>query len=399
LRPDTLRQFAPRARADLIEVLGTRGNEVLSRFGINATPLRFCHFMAQVAHECGGFTLTHESLKYRAERMVEVFGPGKHSANLTLREAKKLVGKEKEFAERVYGLGNPVKARDLGNTKPGDGYRYRGRGFLQITGRAAYRETGRKIGVDLEADPEKAAEPYHALLAAAAFWDSRNLNQVADRDDLEAVTRAINGGRNGLADRRKRLEQAKALWGGGLESAFGAATLERAKGRRDLALGSSGPDVALLKRRLTLAGYGEGVGEDDVFGRATHLAVVRFQLDGGLPADGLVEEVTWDRLEQQASGVAPGSGRKPDSRSRRGGAVVGWGLVVLLLALVFAAWALGWVPDAWRLRVAGAAAGVALVAGAALVGIGAGLNREARRRAEVPEDLPTRPEGPPDGEA
>ena len=86
LTVETLKAFAPQARPDYAAVLGTEGNAVLTRYGINESPLRLCHFMAQVGHECGGFTITTESLKYTAERMVEMFGPGRHSAKLTLEQ-------------------------------------------------------------------------------------------------------------------------------------------------------------------------------------------------------------------------------------------------------------------------------------------------------------------------
>ena len=99
---------------------------------------------------------------------------------------------------------------DLGNTEPGDGPRYRGRGWIQVTGRRNYRTAGLALGVDLEAEPERAAEPEIAWRVAAWFWRSRAL---ADVTDLERVTRRINGGTNGLADRRARYEVACAALG------------------------------------------------------------------------------------------------------------------------------------------------------------------------------------------
>lgn len=215
LTAQTFRQFAPRAKPDLIAIIADKGNEVLARFGINTNANRLCHFLAQVSHECAGFTVLEENLNYSATRMVQVFGPGRHSARITEAEARTLAGNKQAFAERIYGLGNPSMARRLGNTQPGDGYRYRGRGFMQLTGRANYREMGIKIGVNLEENPDLAAEPLYALMTAAAFWDNRDLNKLADRNDLEGITKRINGGTNGLDHRKSNLASANRIFSQG----------------------------------------------------------------------------------------------------------------------------------------------------------------------------------------
>lgn len=215
LTAETFKRFAPRAKPELIAIVAGKGNEVLARFGINANASRLCHFLAQVSHECAGFTVLEENLNYSAARMVQVFGPGKHSARVTEAEATGLAGNKVSFAERIYGLGNPAMAQRLGNTEPGDGYRYRGRGFMQITGRANYRAMGKKIGIDLEADPDLAAQPLYALMTAAAFWDDRNLNGLADRNDLEGITKRINGGLNGLDHRKSSFAAAKSIFAQG----------------------------------------------------------------------------------------------------------------------------------------------------------------------------------------
>lgn len=316
LTADTLREFAPSARPDYAQVLGTLGNDVLTRFGINRNDLRFCHFMAQVAHECGEFTIVEENLNYSAKRMVEIFGAGRHSAAIGSGEAQRLVGSKEAFAERVYGLGNPRKARDLGNTEPGDGYRYRGRGFLQITGRAAYREMGKRIGVDLEADPDKAGEPLYALMTAAAFWDSRKLNTYADQDNIEIITKRINGGFNGLADRKRKYAKAVEVFSDDHEDApsRGVATTRGAPDlRRQIEYGDLGPDVLEMKQLLSAVGYG-GFAIDEDFSRATHVAVVRFQLDRGLPANGIVDATTWEVL--QAAAPSRSSQRSPSRADR-----------------------------------------------------------------------------------
>lgn len=132
---------------------------------------RLAHFLAQLGHESDGFRAMEE-----------------------------------------YASGAAYEGRtSLGNTQPGDGKRYKGRGPIQITGRANYRRYGRKIGIDLERWPELASAPSVGLIASVAFWIDKGLNALADRDDVEAITRKINGGTNGLADRKARLAAAKAL--------------------------------------------------------------------------------------------------------------------------------------------------------------------------------------------
>ena len=137
--------------------------------------LRLAHFVAQGGHETLGFT-----------RMVEIWGP-------------------------TAAQGRYEGRADLGNIRAGDGYRYRGRGVLQITGRDNYRRFGQLIGVDIESQPDRAAEPAIAMAVACAYWTSRRINAAADRDDVESVTRLINGGLNGIDDRRQRLARAKAV--------------------------------------------------------------------------------------------------------------------------------------------------------------------------------------------
>ena len=111
----------------------------------------------------------------------------------------------------MYGLGNPKKARELDNTNPGDGFRYRGGGILQTTGRGNYRRMGQKCGVDFEAHPELVVSAEHALKPALTEWSEGNLNAAADRDDIVAITRKINGGLNGLDSRREWLAKLRPL--------------------------------------------------------------------------------------------------------------------------------------------------------------------------------------------
>src|SRR5262249_50685559 len=147
-----------------------------------------------------------------------IFGVGKHSAAVTEEEAAELAHKPAAIAERVYGLGNPKKAKELGNTSAGDGFRYRGGGLLQTTGRGSYCEIGKTCGVDFETHPELLLSAADALKPALAEWTSDNLNVFADNDDFLAISRAINLGNprskgtpNGLSSRAEWLARIRPL--------------------------------------------------------------------------------------------------------------------------------------------------------------------------------------------
>ena len=153
-------------------------NQAMAACGVN-TLLRVAAFAAQLAHESGEFRW-----------MEEIWGPT--AAQL---------GYEPPTA----------KAARLGNTQPGDGKRFKGRGPIQITGRFNYKKYGDLLGADLTASPERAAAPDVAFLTAGLFWKTNGLNELADAQQFVTITRRINGGENGLADRQKYYERAKAV--------------------------------------------------------------------------------------------------------------------------------------------------------------------------------------------
>lgn len=116
------------------------------------------------------------------------------------------------YVREIWGP-TPTQAKyegraDLGNTVPGDGFKYRGRGLIQITGRANYQDCGEALGVDLISQPELLEQPQYACLSAAWFWASRGLNTLADAGDFDKITRRINGGQNGAAERKALYAQA-----------------------------------------------------------------------------------------------------------------------------------------------------------------------------------------------
>jgi putative chitinase len=193
-------QLAPQAKNNYLQAI-REGGPLFEQHGIT-TPMRMSHFMAQAMTETGGFKVLRESMSYSVPRMMQIFGVGNHSAKITAAEAPSLAHNERALAERVYGLGNPRKANELGNTEPGDGFLFRGNGVLQTTGRGAHKRMGQAFGLDFEVNPELVTAPEHALKPALKEWSDNNLNRFADLNDIRTITKRINGGFNGLEDRK-----------------------------------------------------------------------------------------------------------------------------------------------------------------------------------------------------
>lgn len=189
-----LKRMWPRGKTEWITAIAASSGTVLPLHGITSK-VRFCHFMAQVSHECGGGTIAEENLYYSAVRMTQVW-PSRF----------RTVAAAAPYAQNGRALANRVYNGRMGN-RPGtdDGWNYRGRGLIQITGRDGYAQVGKIAGLDLVGNPSLANEPANLLPVAAAFWTWKGLNKRAtDTSDaaLIACTKIINGGTNGLADRR-----------------------------------------------------------------------------------------------------------------------------------------------------------------------------------------------------
>lgn len=210
---EVIQRFAPRPTSanhaavwdQYVAALVEDGDALCTEFGLDEA-LEVQHFMAQIAHECGGFTILWESGAYSAATIMRIFGVGKHTAGVSQSEANRIASlpveeRTKVLFERVYGLGNPKKARELGNREPGDGWRYRGFGPMQTTGRTDHE---RLLGGDHSASS--------ALRAAFREWDKKNCNDLARADDIKMITKRINGGYNGLDSRRAWLAKAKRVW-------------------------------------------------------------------------------------------------------------------------------------------------------------------------------------------
>lgn len=146
-------------------------------------------FLANVAHESNLFTAVVENLNYSAEGLLKTW-PNRFNAET----ASQCARNPERIANTVYG-------GRMGNVEPGDGWKYRGRGLLQITGRANYRQTGDGLGIPLEAEPDLLLDPQYAALSAAWWWEDHNLSELAEVGQFDKLVRIINGGLNGLPHR------------------------------------------------------------------------------------------------------------------------------------------------------------------------------------------------------
>lgn len=230
--------------------------DLLQQFAVTSA-LRIEHLLSQVAHECDGFCTLEE-----------------------------------------YASGAAYEGRkDLGNTQPGDGKRFKGRCPLQLTGRANYRLFTTWLRAyladcpDFEDQPELVGRFPWAAWAVFYYWSTRGLNAIADDDDLVLMTRRINGGTNGLSDRRAYLTKAKFVVGK-IEASLIAASQTFPVLRR----GTQGDDVITLQRALRASGH-YLLSIDGAFGPGTEGAVKSFQRSLALTVNGKVDRLTWAALE------------------------------------------------------------------------------------------------------
>jgi putative chitinase len=177
--------------------------EILPEYEIN-TPRRVAAFLAQCAHESGGFKFLKENLNYKAASLRKVFP--KYFPNDAI--AAQYAGKGEMIANRVYGarMGN-------GPEETGDGYRYCGRGLIQLTGKDNYSWFAASLDMPVEDVPEYLGTFEGAVQSACWFWESNNLNEFADKGDILTMTKRINGGTIGLEDRKKHYEHALHIFG------------------------------------------------------------------------------------------------------------------------------------------------------------------------------------------
>ena len=176
-------------------------NETFDRFGIS-TPRQQAAFIGQCGHECGHFKILEENLNYRAATLMRLWPKRFPMSEI----ADKYAGNPQKIANMVYA--NRMGNRDEAS---GDGFRFRGRGCIQLTGHTNYYHAGQALGVDFVKQPDLVATPKYAALTAGWFWSTHDCNNLAEKADWTALTKKINGGVIGLADRIKHIDQALAV--------------------------------------------------------------------------------------------------------------------------------------------------------------------------------------------
>jgi len=248
------------------------------KYDINTTN-RIAGFMAQCAHESLDFTRLEENLNYSEKALNSVFGRyfGKDK-----RDAKEYARNPEKIANYVYQDEYRSKRGAMGNTTAGDGWRFRGRGIKQLTGRNNYTAFGKSVGMSAEEAADYVATERGALESACWFWATNKLDKWADNGDIKGLTKKINGGTIGLEDRTRRWEEALAILGGEVPT---PAPKAASSAVRTLRKGMQGDDVKKMQKAI-------GVGADGDFGPGTLVAVKKWQKLNGLVADGIVGPAT-----------------------------------------------------------------------------------------------------------
>ena len=179
-------------------------NQTLPEYGINNSQ-RVAAFIAQCAHESANFKKLKENLNYSAEGLMKTWS----KRFPTMAVASQYARQPEKIANKVYAdrMGN-------GNEASGDGWRYSGRGLIQLTGKENYSNFAKSINMDLDKVPAYLATPEGAVKSACWFWKNNGLNELADKKDILTMTKRINGGTIGLDDRKKHFEQALKVFGG-----------------------------------------------------------------------------------------------------------------------------------------------------------------------------------------
>ena len=177
--------------------------ETFAKYDLS-TPLRQAAFIGQCQHESNNFKTLEENLHYSAHGLMATW-PSRFTSELV---AEQYANNPEKIANKVYGgrMGN-------GPEDTGDGWKYHGRGLIQLTGKENYDHCGEGIGVDLIGQPGLLAQPNYAALSAGWFWNKKGLNSLADANDIETMTKRINGGLIGLDDRKAKIAKALSVLG------------------------------------------------------------------------------------------------------------------------------------------------------------------------------------------
>jgi putative chitinase len=261
--------------------------EILPKYGITSER-RVAHFISQCAHESNNFRSLEENLNYSEKALNAVFG--RYFGAPPKRNAAEYARQPEKIANYVYQ--DEFRSSKMGNVNEGDGWLFRGRGLKQLTGRDNYTRFGKSVGMTAEEAAEYVATEKGAIESAAWFWDANNLNSIADTDDVVKMTKKINGGNIGLADRQARYSKAMEVLGSPV-------SLAEANDDDDddidvseigvLRKGSKGEGVKMMQEAL-------GIGADGIFGPGTERKLKEWQAANGLTADGIAGPRTLEKL-------------------------------------------------------------------------------------------------------
>lgn len=290
-----LKSIFPRALEEDISAFIQFGEQALKDSGILQGINRLQYFLAQLGHESNGLTHKEEGLSYSASRLTEIW-PSRFP---TLEVAKKYERNPEKLANFVYG-------GRMGNVNPGDGYKFRGRGYIQLTGRETYREIGKIAGLDLENNPDLAARPENAVKIACAYWTWKKLNPTCDVGDFTTLTKKINGGTNGLSDRLDWLAKVQKILKAPADAQPTTTTAPAKPTTNTIPTpqpkpGTSAPPerpetmsnnaVLEAQKKLSRLGYYQGV-MDGVYNQLLRAALWAFQKDEDLPQTGRLDDRT-----------------------------------------------------------------------------------------------------------
>lgn len=268
--------------------------KVLPKYDIT-TPERVAGFIAQCAHESRDFKSLEENLNYSESALNRVFkryfGPGKRNAAEYARNPEKI-------ANYVYMDEYRTKKGALGNIYPGDGWKFRGKGIKQLTGRNNVENFAKSVDMTADQASEYLETKKGAVESACWFWDKANCNSYADRQDIVGMSKAINGGTIGLSDRKARWKEALRVLGSGSQPVSSSPIKEAKPGfskptrvsqLKTLRIGSRGDQVKMLQEEL-------GISADGVFGPGTQRALKEWQRKNRLAADGIAGPKTLRKL-------------------------------------------------------------------------------------------------------
>lgn len=258
-----IKTLFPRATPEHVAAFLEQHDRLFEESEFSKKPFRLEFFLSQIGHESNGLSVEREGMTYTAKRMTEVW-PSRFK---TIADAEPYAGQPEKLGNFVY-----AKRNGNGDAASGDGYRYRGRGYVQLTGRDGYGGVGKLVKLDLVAKPDLVFAPDHALKVALGFWKWKGANTVCDTGDFAAVTKAVNGGLIGMADRLAWLDKVRRTM----------ADPPPKKAQPDAAT------VTAVQKALRALGYTDIGAADGQIGQRTIVAIGDYRTKNKL-GDGLVD--------------------------------------------------------------------------------------------------------------